>query len=89
MEEATMSFQKAFFTFSKIFSILMILVGIMAVINVFVFELEAYVALIGLGLIAWGVYDVAKDIRDARKGSEVKRLAEEREEIERQLAGKE
>jgi hypothetical protein len=84
-----MSAQKTFFFFSKIYDILIILFGILVVIGAIAFETEPYVVLIGLALIAWGGYSTAKWIRDARKGSEVQELAEEREEIERRLEEKE
>jgi len=70
----------------KIFQeILYIIMGIFAIISVFAFDMEAYYALIGLGLIAWGIYDIYKETRDMKKESEVSQLSQEREEISKKL----
>jgi uncharacterized membrane protein HdeD (DUF308 family) len=70
----------------KIFAeILYIVCGIAAIVFVFVLEMEAYYALIGVGLIIWGIYDIYKETRDISKESEVSRLSKEREEISKKL----
>jgi len=73
----------------KIFQeVLYILFGILAIIFVFAMDAPAYIALIGVGLIVWGVYDINKELRDMKKGSEVDQLAKEREEISKKLNNK-
>lgn len=70
----------------KIFQeILYIIIGIFIIISVFAFDMEAYYVLIGLGLIAWGIYDIYKETRDMKKESEVSQLSQEREEISKKL----
>ncbi len=68
-----------------IFEVLIILAGLTMVINTIIFELEAYVMLIGLGLIIWGGYDLYKETRDISKKSEVSDMSKEREEIRKKL----
>ena len=70
----------------KIFQeILYIIIGIFIIISVFAFDMEVYYVLIGLGLIAWGIYDIYKETRDMKKESEVSQLSQEREEISKKL----
>jgi len=70
----------------KIFQeILYILFGVMCIVFTFALELPAYVPLIGIGLIVWGVIDIRKELRDTKKGSEVDQLSKEREEIAKKL----
>jgi len=70
----------------KIFQeILYILFGILTIGAVFAFDMEGYYALIGVGLIVWGVYDIYKETRDMSKDSEVSQLSKEREEIVKKL----
>ena len=70
----------------KIFSeILYILFGILIIVFVFALDMEAYYALIGGGLIIWGIYDIYKETRDISKNSEVSQLSKEREEIVKKL----
>ena len=66
----------------KIFQeILFIIFGIFTIVAVFTLDMEGYYALIGIGLIIWGVYDIYKETRDMKKDSEVDQLSKEREEI--------
>ena len=70
----------------KIFQeILYILFGILTIVAVFTLDMEAYIALIGVGLIIWGIYDIYKETRDMSKDSEVNQLSKEREEIVKKL----
>ena len=70
----------------KIFQeILYIVFGVFAIFAVFAFDMEGYYALIGIGLIAWGIYDIYKETRDTKKDSEVSQLSKEREEISKKL----
>ena len=70
----------------KIFlEILFIIAGILIIVFVFVYDIEAYYVLIGAALIIWGIYDIYKETRDIGKESEVSHLSKEREEINRKL----
>lgn len=65
--------------------ILYILFGIAAIVGVIALEMEAYYALLGVGLIAWGVYDIYKETRDLSQKGEVGQLSKEREEIKKRI----
>ena len=55
----------------KIFQeVLYIIFGVFAIFAVFAFDMEGYYALIGVGLIVWGIYDIYKETRDMKKESE-------------------
>lgn len=63
-----------------------ILFGIGTIIAVIALEMPAYYALIGVGLIAWGIYDIYKELRDLKQKGEVGQLSKEREEISKKLS---
>ena len=65
----------------KIFqNILFVIVGLFGIIAVLAFDMEAYYALLGILLVAWGGYDIYKETRDMKKDSEVDQLSKKREE---------
>ena len=45
--------------------------------------LDAWIALIGVGLIVWAIYEISKELRDSRKNSDVASMAAERDRIKR------
>ena len=65
--------------------IMYILFGIATIIAVIALEMEAYYALIGVGLIAWGGYDIYKETRDLSQKGEVGQLSKERDEISKRI----
>ena len=71
----------------KIFSeILWILFGIGCIIAGIILEAEdPWLYIIGVGLIAWGAWDISKEVRDNRKDSDVAAMAAERDRIKREI----
>jgi hypothetical protein len=65
--------------------IMYILFGVAVVIAVFAFEMEPYYALLGVGFVLWGAYEIYKEVRDLNREGEVSQLAKEREEIRNKL----
>jgi hypothetical protein len=59
--------------------------GLLLLIFVIADEMESYYALLALGLIGWGVYDLRKELRDRSKKGDVKKMEKEREEIEKKM----
>lgn len=69
----------------KIFKeILEIAFGVGIIVVALVWDvLDAWIALLGVGLIAWAIYDISKELRDSREDSDVAAMAAERSRIER------
>ena len=69
----------------KIFKeILEILFGIGAIVAAIVLEAEdPWLYILGAGLIAWGVWDISKELRDSSADSDVAAMKAERERIEK------
>lgn len=72
-------------TLKIIYEICFILMGLLLLIFVIADEMESYYALLALGLIGWGVYDLRKELRDRSKKGDVKKMEKEREEIEKKV----
>jgi len=69
----------------KIFKeILEILIGVVCIVAGVVLEAEdPRLYLLGAGLIAWGAWEIAKELRDSRADSDVAAMAAERDRIQR------
>jgi len=69
----------------KIFKeILEILIGVVCIVAGVVLEAEdPWLYLLGAGLIAWGAWEIAKELRDSRADSDVAAMAAERDRIQR------
>lgn len=64
-----------------------IILGVIAIAAIWIFEAEPWMGLLGVAMIVWGIYDIAKEVRDVKKGSDVEEMAEAREEIRSKLDG--
>ena len=59
-----------------------ILFGIVAIVAGIALEIEdPWLYLIGIGLIAWGIWDISKEVRDSAETGDVSDMAKQREEI--------
>lgn len=69
----------------KIFKeVLEIIFGVAIIVIALVWDvLDAWIAFLGVGLIAWAVYEISKELRDSKGDGDVAAMAAERERIER------
>jgi len=62
-------------------------VGIAIIVLGVMYEAEWYYLLAGFTLIAWGIWDIYKEVRDLKAKSEVSEMSKEREEIKKKIEG--
>jgi len=72
-----------------VYGICFVLMGLGAVAGVIGGELQSWAILLGLGMVAWGAYDIHKYIREKKKEGEMDDMAKEREDIAKRLEDKE
>jgi hypothetical protein len=61
--------------------IITIAIGIGAIVVTIAFDAEPWVAALGACLIAWGAWDIYKELRDSSRSGDVGEMAAERERI--------
>jgi hypothetical protein len=62
-----------------------IILGLILIIVSMTGDLEPYFALLGLGMMGWGAWDLRKELRDRSRKGQVRKLEEEREAIRKRM----
>ena len=66
----------------EVFYVLFGLVGLIAALSM---ELEWYYAVLGAGMMVWGIHDIVQEVRDNATSGEVAEAAVRREEMREKL----